>query len=129
MPLNAEVQRVLHSSFRRVRPKSLDCNALRKARHLKNDVLRAKLIILHAGDDVSGGKSSDVARIGRAKLDEFTSILARFGAQSRAIERTLTAIHPTNRGFGTSRGTNYQRTAAQRRFEHGRLRGQKRVVM
>jgi hypothetical protein len=77
----------------------------------------------------SGGKSSDLLRIGRAKLDEFTSNSARFGAQSRAIERTLTVIHPTNRGFGKSLGTNYQRTAAQRRFEHSRLRGQKRVVM
>jgi hypothetical protein len=58
---------------------------LRKARNLKNDVLGAKLIILHAGDDVSGGKSSELARIGRAKLDEFTSNSARFGAQSRAL--------------------------------------------
>jgi hypothetical protein len=34
-------------------------------------------------------------------LDEFTSISARFCAQSRALKRTLTAIHKTNRGFGS----------------------------
>jgi hypothetical protein len=63
----------------------LALRALQKARISKNWVLRAKLIILHARRDGSSNKSSDLKQVGRAQLDEFTSISARFGAHTRPL--------------------------------------------